>query len=75
VPLFRQCGKTGAARQATDENIIQRMPFACRKIRERIEICDQNILYLLLFHGKSGYANGPQCYFIRTLSILFSDKN
>jgi len=23
-----------------------------------------NIYYLLLLHGKNGYANGPQCYVI-----------
>jgi hypothetical protein len=29
-----------------------------------------NMLYLLLFHGNSGFANAPQCYVIRTLSLL-----
>jgi hypothetical protein len=27
--------------------------------------------YLLLLHGNSGYVNAPQCYVIRTLSLLF----
>ena len=28
---------------------------------------------LLLFHGNNGYANVPQCYLIRTSSVLSSD--
>jgi hypothetical protein len=31
----------------------------------------ENIQYLLLFHGKNGYANAHQCYVIRTVSVLF----
>jgi len=26
---------------------------------------------LLRFHGRNGYTNAPQCYFIHTLCILF----
>ena len=29
-----------------------------------------DMYYLLLFHYNSGYANAPQCYVIRTLSVL-----
>ena len=28
--------------------------------------------YLWLLHGNSGYANVPQCYVIRTLSVLLN---
>ena len=29
------------------------------------------IQYLILFHGNGGFVNEPQCYVIRTLSLLF----
>jgi len=29
------------------------------------------VLYFLLFHGNSGYANAPKCFVIRTLPVLF----
>ena len=28
--------------------------------------------YLLLINGNSGYANAPECYVIRTLSVLLT---
>ena len=31
-----------------------------------------DIQYLLLFRGNTGYANAPQSYFIRTLSVLLN---
>ena len=34
----------------------------------------QNIYYLF-FHSNNGYANAPQCYVIRTLSVLFHNMN
>jgi hypothetical protein len=37
----------------------------------RIQTHTQNIEYLLLFYDNNGYANAPQCYFIRILSDLF----
>jgi hypothetical protein len=33
---------------------------------------NQNMWYLLIFHFSNGYGNAPQCYFIRTLSVLFA---
>jgi hypothetical protein len=58
-------GKNGRARQATDDNIIRRMRFACW-------ITKATDAHLLLFHGNNGYTNAPQCYVIRTLPVLFS---
>jgi hypothetical protein len=55
----------GRARQATDDNIIRRMRFACRINKTRIQTHTQYISYLLLSHGKNGYANAPQYYVIR----------
>jgi len=42
-------------REDTDDNIIRRVRFACRIIKERA----QNIQFLLPFRGNSGYANAP----------------
>jgi hypothetical protein len=33
-------------------------------------LTDRNMLYLLLFHGNSGFANAPHFYGIRTLPFL-----
>ena len=30
----------------------------------------RDMQYILLFHGKNGFPNAPQCYVIRTLSVL-----
>ena len=45
-------------RQATDENIIRPMRIASR-ITQASD--SQNMQYLLIFHGKNGYANAPRC--------------
>ena len=45
-------------RQDTHENITRPMRVA-RWITQASDI--QNMQYLLLFHGKSGYANAPRC--------------
>jgi hypothetical protein len=31
---------------------------------------ETNMLYLLLFHGIDGFVKGPECYVIRTLSVV-----
>jgi hypothetical protein len=62
--------KYGTARQATDDNIIQRMRFACR-ITKATDTHSEYVIFLL-FHGNNGYANAPQCYVTRTLHILVS---
>ena len=42
--------------------------FACWIIKAAVHT--QNMLFLLLFHGNSGYANAPHCYCIRTMVVL-----
>jgi hypothetical protein len=49
--------KHGTAGQETDDNIIRRMRVACW-----ITKATKTHSELLLFHGKNGYANAPQCY-------------
>jgi hypothetical protein len=66
--LWDNVEKYGTARQATDDNIIRRMRFACwiSKATDTHSEC----VILLLFHGNNGYANAPQCYVIRKLPVL-----
>jgi hypothetical protein len=68
--LWATVEKYGRARQITDGNVIWRMRFACLITKATYTHWDYVIL--LLSHGKNGYANIPQCYFIRTLSIFFT---
>jgi hypothetical protein len=56
--------KYGRARQATDDNIIRRMRFACWITKATDTHSEYEIQYFLLFHGNSGYANAPECYII-----------
>ena len=35
-----------------------------------IRQCGRNTKYIVAFHCNSGYANAPQCYEIRILSVL-----
>jgi hypothetical protein len=46
------------------------MRFARRMTKTRIQTHTHIILCLLLFHVNTGYANSPQCYLIRNLSVL-----
>jgi len=59
--------KYGRTRQATDDNKIRRMSFACW-IREATDACSEYVI--LLFHGNNGYPNAPQCYAIRSLLVF-----
>jgi hypothetical protein len=52
--------KYGRARQATDDNIIRRMRFACW-ITKATDTHSEYVI-LIAFDGNSGYANAPQCY-------------
>jgi hypothetical protein len=52
------------AGQTSDDSVILRMRFACWVTKTDYRI------YLLLFHGNSGYANTPRCYVKRTLPVL-----
>jgi hypothetical protein len=66
--LWDNVEKYGRARQATDDNIIGRMCFACCITKAKTHT--KNMYYLLLFHGNNGYANAPQWYAIRKLPPL-----
>jgi hypothetical protein len=50
--------KYGRARQATDDNIIRRMRFACW-ITKATDTHSQYVI-LIPSDGKNGYANAPQ---------------
>jgi hypothetical protein len=60
--------KYGTVGQATDDNVIRRMRFACwiTKLANT-----QNMQYLQLFYGYNGYANDHQCYVLHALPVLF----
>jgi hypothetical protein len=58
--------------QVVDENIIRLVRFICRITMARIQTQSQNIYYVLLFQGKNGKANAPQCYVIRKLPVLYN---
>jgi hypothetical protein len=60
--LWDNVEKHGRPKQAADYIIILRMRFACWMTKA--------VQYLLLFHGNNGYANGPQYYVTRTLTIF-----
>jgi hypothetical protein len=59
--------KYGRGRQATHDNIIQSMRFACRITKARIQTHIRNIL-----HANNVYANAPQCSIMRTLPVLLN---
>jgi hypothetical protein len=63
--------KYGKPREATDGNIIRRVRILCW-ITKATDTHTQNMQYLLLSHGKSGYANAPQCYVTRSLPVLLN---
>jgi len=60
--------KYGTAGQ-TIENIKRRMRFACWITKATNTPSEHVVLH---FHGKSGHANAPQCYVIRTLYVLLN---
>jgi hypothetical protein len=53
-------GKYGRARQATDDNVMACMRFACW-ITKAIDTHLECVL-LNAFHSNSGFTNAPQCY-------------
>ena len=79
--------KYGGYRKAKNDVTIWRIRFAywiskviCTRPRPRVPICkhahtDQYVIsYWLLFHSNNGFVNEPQCYVIRTLSVLLSSN-
>jgi hypothetical protein len=54
--------KYGRVGEATYDNIIWHMYFACRTTKAT-DTCT-------VFHGNSGYTISPQCYVIHTLPVL-----
>ena len=67
VPLWANVEKYGTARQATDENIIQCMNFACCITK----VTDSHLeLVILLFHGNSCFTNATQYYIISKWPVL-----
>ena len=57
----------GRREQVTDDNTTH-----ARKVR--LQTHTQNMKYVLLFHGNSGYANASQFYVIRTLPVLLQSS-
>ena len=61
--------KYGRVGQATDDNIIRRMRFACW-ITKATDTYSEYVTLLLVFHGNSGFVNAPQCYVYMHISCL-----
>ena len=58
--LWDNVEKYGRARQATDDNIIRRMWFACW-ITKAIDTHSEYVIVISFFHANIGLANAPQC--------------
>ena len=54
--------KYGGAREATDDNIIQRMQVKNTHLK-----C---IINTLFFHDDNGYVNAPHCYVVRAAPVF-----
>jgi hypothetical protein len=70
VLLMRQCGKYYRAGQATDDNIIRRMRFACWITKAKNTRSEHVIL--IFYHGNNGYVNASHCYVKHTLPGLYT---
>jgi hypothetical protein len=57
--------KDGRNRQATRDNIIRRMRFACRITK--ITDTRSEFVIFIVFHGNKSYANAPKYYIIPLL--------
>jgi hypothetical protein len=62
--------KDGRTGQATDDNIIQWVRFACL-ITKATNTQTQSIYYLLFFHNSRGHTHMTQYYNIHMLPVLF----
>jgi hypothetical protein len=67
--LWDNVEKYGTARQAIDKNIMQRVRFSCRITKAT----NTHLEYVIVFGipRQQWFANAPQYYVIRTLSVLF----
>jgi len=71
-PLMRLCGEIQYSQTSHDNRGGgKNLQFACHVTKTRKQTSTNNIEYLLLFYGKKGYTNTPQCYVMCTLRILF----
>jgi len=48
----------------------EKIRFACRITKLRIQTHNHNMQYILLFHGNNGFTNALQCYFMRLAHFL-----
>ena len=71
VPFMTWCGKIWWAGQATDNNVIRRIRFACW-ITVATDTHSEYVV-VTVFHCNNSNSNAPQCYVIRTLHVLFMD--
>ena len=62
--------KCGTARQATDHNVVRRVRFACRITKATN--AHSEYLITVFFHYNNSCTNAPQCFVIRTLTVLFN---
>jgi len=71
-PLRDNVEKYGTAGQATDENIIRRMRFACWINKA----ADRHLEYIkpLIFYGNNCCTNAPQCHIINATLSFFSTR-
>ena len=74
VLFIRLCRKTLYFQdrlQMTTKYDAENMRFAYWITKARMQAESHNIWYLLFSPDNSGHVNAPQCYVVRTLSVLF----
>jgi hypothetical protein len=69
---MRYVEKYGRAREATDDNIIRRMRFACW-VTKATDTHSEYVT-LIAFPRNNGYANAPQCYIYTFIARLVSTQ-
>jgi hypothetical protein len=70
VPFTRYVEKVSTSRQATDDNTIWSVRFACRVTKPRIQTHVQNIQYLLLFPRQQWSRERASMLSYNTLPVL-----
>jgi hypothetical protein len=73
VLLLGNVEKCGTPGQATDDNIIRHMRFACwvNKAADTLSEC----VIIFRFEGNSGFANAPQYYAYMYIASLVCNQN